>query len=1699
MAESSTISNLGESENPVDNLHIESYENEDVLQSEQENIEKEQLTETTEQPINESQGQHEKVSEEHLGLRRSVRKKNPTPKMLALQIDEAHKKERQFGAMYDQWKTQARKAREQLKSDISESQLAFLIDNLEEAKRYVMDVYLEIRNNITPSTELRRRVDACDAVSADITKIVFERMTGIDGEYNAEDVKHRLRDLLDHDYARSIYGSTASKDSHKSSIHSSHHSVTSCMVAKRADAAAELAVKEVEYTVLLEEKKQKEKIQQQRSVLEAQQHELERLHAEKDLKVARARLDVYNQEVTREASSLPSENNSEHLEHTSPAVINQPSNIRPSSPQVDVSQLAQAFHDSIALNRLPMPEPFVFNGDPIQYLEWKASFVSLIDQKGISSADKLYYLKRYVGGPARKTLDGAFFRSDDEAYKDAWNKLNHRYGQPFVIQRAFRERLTNWPKIHPRDAEGLRDFSDFLNACQNAMPHVKGIQILNDCEENQRLVQKLPDWLASSWNRKVTQTLNESQEFPSFQDFATFISMEAEIACNPITSFSALRSSESTTEKRNLRESKRNKASVLSTQLVTDTKNPKSSKERSRPPCMVCQDNGHQIHVCPKFMAKSLEDRRSYVKEANLCYGCMKAGHSVKDCRRRHSCDTCKKKHPTCLHDDNYLKKKGQTPLAVSPDENIDGSATALTLSVAGIGQPTYTSMIVPVWVSSQNNPSSEKLVYALLDSQSDTTFIDQEVSNSLKVDTYPVRLKLTTMIGCNTVIMSERVSGLRVRGYCSSIHIDLPPAYTKDCIPADRTHIPTCETAKNWNHFSSIVNEIPLLKDCEVGLLIGYNCSRAMAPRQVILGKEDEPYAVRTDLGWSIVGSSPPYIDSQGAAGLCHRVTIKEFPLVTPADAVRILESDFKEVSGDESTVSQDDLFFLNMLNDGIKKNSQGHYEMPLPFKKRPNLPDNKQLAIVRLNHLKRKLLKDQTYNEQYVKFMEEVIKKGDAQEVKDDGKEGEKWYIPHHGVYHPKKPDKLRVVFDCSAKYKGASLNDHLLTGPDLMNKLNGVLIRFRQHPIALMCDIERMFHQFHVRETDQDYLRFLWWKKGDLRSQPQTFRMKVHLFGAVSSPGCANYGLKHLAKENRDLYPLGSKFIMRDFYVDDGVTSVNSKEQAIQLAQEARELCAMGGLRLHKFVSNDRTVLESIPLSERASDIKDLNLAFDSLPSERALGIKWQIESDCFTFDVNLKDQPTTRRGILSTVASLYDPLGFVSPFLLTGKRVLQEMCRHGTGWDEPLANELQPRWEHWKADLGDLEGVNIPRSYAPANFGKASRVELHHFSDASTNGYGQCSYLRLKNEEGNIHCALVMAKSRVSPRKVTTIPRLELTAAVVSVKTSNVLKEELDYSNIEEFFWTDSKVVLGYINNEARRFHTFVANRVQKIHLSTTPQQWRYVPTDENPADYASRGAKVEQLMSSHWFTGPGFLWKEEISLSEENIPELALGDPEVRRVQTLNTATKEQISLASYLVNISSWSRATQAVARILRRIKKDKSTHLSTVQERENAERLIIKDLQRQVYQEEWKILSKGSQLPVNNRLHHLNAFVDEDGVIKVGGRLCNSSLPNSIKYPVIIPKEHHITKLIVAHYHDRVKHQGKGLTINEIRSNGYWIQGMNRVVASHIRQCVTCRNSHTVGWTVLVLFSLSKDERCTKGMASFSPAFALVLFISRC
>ena len=369
---------------------------------------------------------------------------------------------------------------------------------------------------------------------------------------------------------------------------------------------------------------------------------------------------------------------------------------------------------------------------------------------------------------------------------------------------------------------------------------------------------------------------------------------------------------------------------------------------------------------------------------------------------------------------------------------------------------------------------------------------------------------------------------------------------------------------------------------------------------------------------------SNPVTIGQNRERACTFHVTKSVKEIINPAQEIRhIMESDFSERSADRNPISLDDLKFLEQLKSEIHKLPNGHYEMPLPFRSGlPELSNNKILALRRLQGLKNRMQKDQRYHQHYTSFMNDLLQRGYAEAVPEGESSGSNvWYIPHHGVCHPQKPDKLRVVFDCSASYRGESLDQQLLQGPDQTNDLIGVLSRFRQFPVAFACDVEAMFHQFYVNVEHRNYLRFLWWENGDVSKEPTEYRMTIHLFGATLSTGCANYGLKAIAEDNKHEFGEEiAKFVKRDFYVDDGLKSLKSVPEAVSVIQKTKDMLSQGGLRLHKFVSNSGDVLPAISPDDRATNLKDLDFN-DAPPIERTLGTEWCIGSDSFKLRIIL----------------------------------------------------------------------------------------------------------------------------------------------------------------------------------------------------------------------------------------------------------------------------------------------------------------------------------------------------------------------------------------------------------------------------------------------------------------------------------------------
>ena len=858
----------------------------------------------------------------------------------------------------------------------------------------------------------------------------------------------------------------------------------------------------------------------------------------------------------------------------------------------DDSTLAAGLTDLLRMNRLPIPEPSLFSGDPLEYASWRRSYNVLIEHRGIPASEKFYFLLKYLSKEPKVLVQGYSLLGNEAAYDEAMKVLEGRYGDPFIISNAFRDKLDAWPKIGSKDPTGLRRFGDFLRQCCTAAKNVHHLHHLDDERENKKLMSKLPDWLINRWGRTVVKWRREEGSFPPFSVFAEFVNEEAVIACDPIT----------TSQMPTLKEKRQPSSNARSFSTGTQKQTDNATKGKRTLFCSFCKGE-HHFAKCTAFTSECLDARRKFIFARGLCFGCLKKGHLSKDCRIRLSCSLCKKRHPTVLHDDHW--KGIQTKDA---DKRNYTKETQTSSSHASVNEGKHrilkTSAIVPVWLSHEST-QGERLVYAMLDTQSDTSFLLDKTKEAMGIEGIEVNLLLSTMTLTNESIASEKISGLKVRAFDGTKEICLPPTYTRNIMPANRDHIPTPDIAKDFPHLTDIAPYMIPLQDCEVGLLIGYDCASALTPRAVITSPDGNG-PLQTDLGWSIVGTveSSYHDGAHDPIGISHHVMVQVVPEelqrdghptritfsnqltvkeeITPSQVIKLMEADFA-FDKRQKPYSRNDMRFLEKMENQVHVSESGHYEMPLPFREEtPILPNNRILAEKRLNHLKKKFQNDPAYHELYAEQMNSLFRNKYAEVVSGSGDEGKVWYIPHHGV---KQPNKLRVVFDCSSQFKGNSLNAHPLSGPDLTNTLTGVLCRFRKDVVALMCDVKEMFHQFHVNKEHRDYLRFLWWTDGDFGCHPSNCRMNVHLFGATSSPGCSYFGLKQIAKDYADEFGQdASEFVQHDFYVDDGLKSVKTEDEAVDLITRTKKMCERGHLHLHKIVSNSKKVMQSVPVEDR-----------------------------------------------------------------------------------------------------------------------------------------------------------------------------------------------------------------------------------------------------------------------------------------------------------------------------------------------------------------------------------------------------------------------------------------------------------------------------------------------------------------------------------
>ena len=438
-------------------------------------------------------------------------------------------------------------------------------------------------------------------------------------------------------------------------------------------------------------------------------------------------------------------------------------------------------------------------------------------------------------------------------------------------------------------------------------------------------------------------------------------------------------------------------------------------------------------------------------------------------------------------------------------------------------------------------------------------------------------------------------------------------------------------------------------------------------------------------------------------------------------------------------------------------------------------------------------------------------------------------------------------------------------------------------------------------------------------------------------------------------------------------------------------------------------------------------------------------------------------STKRGLISDVARTYDILGWIAPTVLSMKVLYQQLWQSGHEWDEEVPSELKDLHARWRSELPLLSEKRLPRCYSPPHL-SILRQELHGFADASLKAFGAVVYCRTVYHDHPPIISLVTAKTTVARLKPLTIPKLELCGTVLLVKILTNVAKVLDNAPEHWYAWTDSSIVLAWLDGNPRQYKVFVSNRVSYILEHTSPSIWRHVPTEQNPADCASRGMMPGELLNHQlWWEGPTWLTQEPILIPKQP-PRKPLSVPELRPVNVLSVSS----SVALQLCSISSNYHVTLAIAawvlRFVNRIKLGKpSPDLRTKQltgvDIRQAENWMLRESQTRSFSREQKALLKDKQLPPSSRLLALNPLLDKDNLLRVGGRLSNSALSQSQQHPIIADSKDTLLNKYFKYMHVVLCHCGPSLLLSATGTRLH-VVGARRLSRTVCSQCITCRRA---------------------------------------
>ncbi|XP_053699180.1 uncharacterized protein LOC128746160 [Sabethes cyaneus] len=1306
-----------------------------------------------------------------------------------------------------------------------------------------------------------------------------------------------------------------------------------------------------------------------------------------------------------------------------------------------------------------------FSGKPSQWPLFYAAYKTSNETCGYMNHENLMRLQESLEGEALELVAGQLLLP--ESIPRVIEKLRRHYGRPEQLLQNLLDKVN---QLVPPKPDNLRSFVPFGNAVEQLCGHIEAADLRQHLVNPlliKSLVAKLPDREKREWVH-----YRKSKGEPTLRTLTDFLMEIVEDACEADVDVDLTPAYQSKAGSSSFGKKKPKEKGALYCH-AQENPAPSPSDQKRLKPCKICQNTEHRLRHCADFKKLSYADRLKIVTRDKLCHVCLNEHSGTCRFKIRCSVGDCREHHNSLMH------PVGNT---VGLSAHIRSNCTAMF-------------RMVPVQLHCGGTSIT---VLAFLDEGASVTLLERKLADRLGVVGVQERLTIrwtadVTREERESRRMNVWASGVS-RGANGKLLLHSVRTVGKLMLPHHRLDVQ--DLAAQYPH----MRDLPIESyDGQPELLIGLNNIHSFAPIEAKVGAPVEPIAVRCKLGWTVYG--PRHSTTVGTGNF-----IGHHQAITNEDLHELLKSHY---ALEQSVVeipqeSSEDRRAREILERTTKRIGD-RFETGLLFKSdEPRFPDSYPMAVKRMKQLEKRLQKNPELQNNVNKQIDEYQEKGYAHLATVEELSGfspdEVWYLPLNVVQNPKKPDKVRLVWDAAATVLGVSLNSLLLKGPDMLVPLVKVLCGFREWRLAFGGDVKEMFHQMKIRVEDRQKQRFLYRK--DPNDPPSIYVMDVATFGSTCSPCSAQFVKNKNADEFAGRYPEAAAAIIKRHYVDDYFDSVESVEEAVKLAREVRLVHRKGGFEIRNWVSNSPEVLQSLG---ETKPVAPVHFNQDKQTSkERVLGVIWDPNTDEFAFSTThregllpylFEEKRPTKRIVASCVMGFFDPLGLLSPFTIHGKIIIQHLWRSSCDWDQEIDTKCWELWKQWTELLPEVEAIRIPRCYiGDAKRAEVESLEVHIFTDASEHAYGCVAYLRAV-VRGMVHCKLMMSRAKVAPIKRQSIPRLELMGAVLGARLSQSVLENHSYDISRTVFWTDSRTVCSWINSDQHRYKQFVAFRVGEILELTKVSDWRWTPTKLNIADVLTKWGQGPPLQSDGvWFKGPEFLyrpedtWPSKESVVEETEEEVrgAVLFHEVVNVEAISSWTRLLRVTATVVRFIDNChrkrrgestltTRATTKQYRILvKAAAKDAAgSSTGTVQtplkqdELKRAEKILWRHVQWDSFPDEMSILTNNLQrqpgqslekVKKNSRIYKCSPVIDDEGVLRMDGRLANSEeLPFDKKYPVILSRSHEITQRLIQHYHEEFGHANSETVFNEMRQR-FQIPNLRVEIQKVADKCIWCK-----------------------------------------